>query len=185
MFLVKVSHEYKAHRRTDKEGSTQNRNKFCGIPGTSLMEEEDICGNLRLGSLTTTLANEHEGGAGEVHTSAGPAPMPLRIQAPMKLPYVLASARQMLLARHMMVEKIRTGRRPKEVWIGTLVELGKWLWLIECAIPNEVTETQHENADTSELHDICQTSIKCFHELWKHRCQRKRSETLCERYCRC
>ena len=53
-------------------------------------------------------------------TSAGPAPMPHKMFAPMKLLYVVASAFQMLLAKQIAVDKIKTGRLPKDVWRGVL-----------------------------------------------------------------
>jgi hypothetical protein len=41
--------------------------------------------------------------------------------APIKLLYVVALALQILLPKQIMVERMRTGRLPKHVWIGTLV----------------------------------------------------------------
>jgi hypothetical protein len=53
-------------------------------------------------------------------TSAGPAPMPFKMQAPIKLPYDLALARQIMLPRQMRVENNTTGRLPKDELMGTL-----------------------------------------------------------------
>jgi hypothetical protein len=47
--------------------------------------------------------------------SAGPAPRPLRIQAPIKLLYVFALALQILLPKQIKLDRIRTGRLPKQV----------------------------------------------------------------------
>lgn len=53
-------------------------------------------------------------------TSEGPAPIPFRIQAPMKLEYVVALARQIIEARQIRDDKIATGRLPMVCDIGTL-----------------------------------------------------------------
>lgn len=53
--------------------------------------------------------------------SAGPAPIPLTIQAAMKDPYVLARALHIDDARQMICEKMRTGRLPQVLLIGTLL----------------------------------------------------------------
>jgi hypothetical protein len=42
----------------------------------------------------------------------------------MKLLYEVAFARQMLLPKQMIVERMRTGRLPKQVWRGTLTNTG-------------------------------------------------------------
>lgn len=55
--------------------------------------------------------------------SAGPAPMPFKTQAPMKLPYVVALARHIILPRQTTELQIKTGRRPKLVEIGTQMKL--------------------------------------------------------------
>jgi hypothetical protein len=55
--------------------------------------------------------------------SAGPAPIPLRTQAPIKEPYVVALARQIIEAKQMIELQIKTARRPKLVEIGTQMKL--------------------------------------------------------------
>lgn len=55
--------------------------------------------------------------------SAGPAPMPLSTQAPMKLLYEFALALHILLPKQIKVEAINTGRLPKQVWMGTQIKL--------------------------------------------------------------
>ena len=55
--------------------------------------------------------------------SAGPAPMPFKTHAPMKLPYDVAQARQIILTRQMTELQIKTARRPKLVEIGTQMKL--------------------------------------------------------------
>jgi hypothetical protein len=44
----------------------------------------------------------------------------------MKLLYEFALALQILLAKQMKIDIIRTGRRPKQVWTGTLLSLMKF-----------------------------------------------------------
>ena len=58
--------------------------------------------------------------ASDDFTSAGPEAMPFNIEAPMKLPYVLALALQIALPKQRSSEARYTGRRPKEVLKGTL-----------------------------------------------------------------
>lgn len=55
--------------------------------------------------------------------SAGPQPMPLSTQAPIKLPYVCALARHIVEAKVMSWLRMKTGRRPYDVLNGTL----EWL----------------------------------------------------------
>jgi hypothetical protein len=50
------------------------------------------------------------------------------MQAPMKLPYVLASALQIQLARQMMLDAIITGRLPYRELIGTLDDVSAKDW---------------------------------------------------------
>lgn len=52
--------------------------------------------------------------------SAGPAPMPLTTQAPIKEPYEVAFARQIDVPKLISWERRYTGRRPNDVLIGTL-----------------------------------------------------------------
>lgn len=52
--------------------------------------------------------------------SEGPAPMPLRMVAPMKLEYVVALARHIEDAKQMSWLKMSTGLRPQDVLMGTL-----------------------------------------------------------------
>lgn len=52
--------------------------------------------------------------------SAGPAPMPLSTQAPIKEPYDCALARHIVDAKQMICEMMYTGRRPQDVLMGTL-----------------------------------------------------------------
>ena len=61
-----------------------------------------------------------------IAVSAGPAPIPLSTQAPMKLLYEFALALHILLAKQINTDAINTGRRPKQDWIGTLVLLMKF-----------------------------------------------------------
>lgn len=53
-------------------------------------------------------------------TSEGPAPIPFRTQAPIKLEYVVALARQIIEAMQIRHDKIATGRLPMVCDMGTL-----------------------------------------------------------------
>lgn len=86
-----------------------------GVVEASLMEEENVGNNLRAECLFhSSLVNRFHVRPREPEhpTSHGPAPNPFKTQAPIKLPYVVALARQMLDAKHTREEKIKTGRRP-------------------------------------------------------------------------
>ena len=117
-------------------------------------------------------------------TSAGPAPIPFRTHAPMKLLYVWALALQILLPRQINPEASRTGRRPNEVLTGTLA-FSSVSGPDDCkmlrVVPNEVAKPQNQNRDSGELQHARQIRVKRLDELRDHRSQWERSKSLCER----
>ena len=88
---------------------------------TTIVEEYDIGYDCGLNCLRTCLSRVLCKLDWGEFTSADPAPIPFRTDAPMKLPYVVALARQMHETKQINVEKIYTGRLPNAVEIGTLV----------------------------------------------------------------
>jgi hypothetical protein len=72
----------------------------------------------------------------------------------MKLLYEFAFALQMLLAKQIKTDRISTGRRPKQVWTGTLLLLIKFHVQDSEGIPDEIAKSEHQNCNTSELYDI-------------------------------
>lgn len=83
------------------------------------MEKLSVCNDLWLKRLDK-LEYEADSCYEDCITSEGPAPMPFRIQAPMKLEYVVALALQTIEARQIRDDKIATGRRPIVCDMGTL-----------------------------------------------------------------
>ena len=83
-----------------------------------------------------------------------------------------------------MVETRSTGRLPNAVCIGTLSRVSTMhkrnLW---AAVPDEVTETEHQNTHANELNDAGDVGIERFDEIGKHRRKRQRTEALTEGYC--
>jgi hypothetical protein len=71
----------------------------------------------------------------------------------MKLLYEFALALQILLPKQIKIEMISTGRRPKQVWIGTLVLLVKFHVQDSKSIPDEITKSEHQNCNTSKLYN--------------------------------
>lgn len=72
----------------------------------------------------------------------------------MKLLYEFALALQILLAKQIKIDMINTGRRPKQVWTGTLLLLIKFYVQDSEGIPDEITKSEHQNCNTSKLHNI-------------------------------
>ena len=88
----------------------------------------------------------------------------------MKLLYEFALALQILLAKQIKIDRISTGRRPKQVWIGTLVLLVKFHVQDSKTLPDEITKSEHQNRHTSKLYNIGQVRIKRDDVVSEHRC---------------
>lgn len=113
--------------------------------------------------------------------------MPLSTPAPIKLPYVCALARQMLLATHINVDASNTGLLPKVVLNGTLSSLSTKSCPNHDGIdndhrdtPDKVTKTKHQNTNASELHHTREIRVEGLDELWKHGRGRQRTHALIE-----
>jgi hypothetical protein len=102
--------------------------------------------------------------------SAGPAPIPLSTHAPMKLLYEFALALQILLPKQIKIDIISTGRRPKQVWIGTLVLLVKFHVQDSKSIPDEITKSEHQDSNASKLYNIGQVRVERDDIVSEHRC---------------
>lgn len=107
--------------------------------------------------------------------------MPFKIQAPMKLEYVVALARQIIEARQIRHDKIATGRLPMVCDNGTLRfdELAcKEPFLEDQNIPDKVTKSQNQDAISCELYNRTQITMKRFDEISEHWCKSKRAQAL-------
>ena len=150
------------------------------------MEENVICDYLRLQSLKQKSAiPKLPSNVADLDTSPGPAPMPLRIDAPMKLSYEVALAFQIQLPRESKVETINTGRRPKVELKGILklyrlFSIAPHMQRSTLHIPDEITKPQNEDCDSRKLYHTRQVSLEFFGQLWKHRCDCQWAKALCE-----
>lgn len=87
----------------------------------------------------------------------------------------------MFETKQMMVAKMATGRRPNDVWMGTLCRLAKNSVIAAFMnTPYEVTKAQNQDADARKLDCACQIRVERLDQIWKHGRQSKRSESLCE-----
>jgi hypothetical protein len=86
----------------------------------------------------------------------------------------------------MATENIYTGRRPKDVLMGTLYRLisnGRIDHVrSRMDLPDKITESQNQNADASELHGLCESTMEVSDVEWKLRSKCKGAKPLREGY---
>jgi len=84
----------------------------------------------------------------------------------------------------MATENIYTGRRPKDVMMGTLYRLisnGRIDHVrSRMNLPDKITESQNQNADASELHGLCESTMEVSDVEWKLR-RSARGPNPCEK----
>lgn len=88
----------------------------------------------------------------------------------------------MALPKHMAVEAIYTGRRPKDELRGTLAcQTGSLDTRIgHIIVPYEVAESQNQDGNTGEIHDISQIRVELLDQVGKQRSIRERGHCLHE-----